>query len=195
MATVRIPEENRVLTEGEAIRAHLATADIWHENWPVAGRIGERASAEEILTAYAPEIDRLKDQGGYVTADVIDVTSDIPGLQAMLDRFNQEHTHDEDEVRFIVEGSGVFHIHPANGPVFAIEVMAGDLINVPAGTRHWFDLCSDRRIRAIRLFKDKSGWTPVYTGNAIAAQHQPLCLGPGYLRGDGFRIEQAVSVA
>ena len=83
-----------------------------------------------------------------------------PGLDAMLANFSTEHTHDEDEVRFIIAGRGIFHIHPLEGDVVAIEVEAGDMIRVPRGTRHWFDLCSDRRIRAIRWFQDKSGWTP-----------------------------------
>lgn len=190
MAVVRIPEEDRTLTGLEAIRAYLAEYGIWYENWPVAGRCGPDASAEEILASYAPEIEELNARGGYVTADVIDVTPEVPGLQAMLDRFNKEHTHAEDEVRFIVKGSGVFHIHPDNAPVFAIEVREGDLINVPAGTKHWFDLCSDRCIRAIRLFREKAGWTPEYTGSAVAEGYQPLCLGPGYLSGSSFRIEQ-----
>ena len=98
----------------------------------------------------------------------------------MLKRFSSEHWHDEDEVRLIVEGRGIFHIHPTNGPVFALEVEAGDLIRVPRGTHHWFDLCGDRRIRAIRLFQDKSGWTPHYTESGVDAQFQPLCFGPSY---------------
>ena len=194
MAVVRIPEEDRVLTEVDAIRSYLAESGIWYENWPVAGRCGPDASAAEILSSYAPEIEELNARGGYITADVIDVTPEVPGLQAMLDRFNKEHTHAEDEVRFIVKGSGVFHIHRDNGPVFAIEVREGDLINVPAGTRHWFDLCADHCIRAIRLFRDKAGWTPEYTGSGIAAGYQPLCLGPADVRGSAFRIEQAIQV-
>lgn len=181
MAVLRIPEEGRVVTEPEAIRTHLSRHGIWYEQWPVAGRVDRHATADQILAAYAPEVDRLKARGGYITADVIDVTADVPGLQAMLDKFNKEHTHAEDEVRFIVRGSGVFHIHPAQGPVFAIEVMAGDLINVPAGTLHWFDLCADRDIRAIRLFREKAGWTPQYSGSDIATGYQPLCFGPNYM--------------
>ena len=106
---------------------------------------------------------RLKARGGYVTADVIDVTADTPNLDTMLAKFNREHWHDEDEVRFIIAGRGLFHIHPNEGPVFVIEVEPGDLIRVPRGTKHWFDLCAERRIRAIRLFQDQSGWTPRYT--------------------------------
>lgn len=181
MALVRIPDENRQLREPAAIRDFLAPFGIHYERWPVEGRVKADAMAEEILAAYAPEVEILKQRGGYITADVIDVTPDIPGLQAMLDRFNKEHTHAEDEVRFIVCGRGIFHIHPAQGPVFGIEVETGDLINVPAGTQHWFDLCSDRTIRAIRLFREKAGWTPVYTGNTIASKYEPLCFGLSYL--------------
>lgn len=180
MATLRIPDENRVEHTPETIRAFLHPAKIWYQKWPVAGRIGE-ATADEILTAYAPEVDALKRDGGYLTADVIDVTPDVPNLQAMLDRFNKEHTHAEDEVRFIVAGRGIFHLRPEGYPVFSIEVEEGDLINVPAGTKHWFDLCSDRRIRAIRLFKEKAGWTPLYTGDDVASRYEPLCFGPNYL--------------
>lgn len=181
MAVLRIPDQGRVVTDPEAIRSHLSRHGIWYEQWPVAGRVDRQATAEQILAAYAPEVDRMKARGGYITADVIDVTSDVPGLQAMLDKFNREHIHAEDEVRFIVRGSGVFHIHPPEGPVFAIEVLAGDLINVPAGTLHWFDLCADRDIRAIRLFREKAGWTPQYSGSDIATGYQPLCFGPSHL--------------
>ncbi|MFN0069028.1 MAG: 1,2-dihydroxy-3-keto-5-methylthiopentene dioxygenase [Limisphaerales bacterium] len=181
MALLRIPDEGRLLSEPDDIRGYLEPHGISYERWPVEGRLPQTATAEELLAAYAPEIDLLKRRGGYVTADVIDVTADLPGLQSMLDRFNKEHTHAEDEVRFIVRGRGLFHVHPPDGPVFALEVEAGDLINVPAGTRHWFDLCADRDIRAIRLFREKAGWTPLYTGNDIASGHQPLCFGPSYV--------------
>ena len=70
------------------------------------------------------KIDALKARGGYVTADVIDVTPETPSLEGMLAKFSREHWHDEDEVRFIIEGRGLFHIHPPVGPVFAIEVEA-----------------------------------------------------------------------
>lgn len=189
MALLRIPAENRHLSEPAEISAFLAPYGIWHERWPVAGRIEAGAPADAVLAAYEPEIRRLQQRGGYITADVIDVTADIPGLQAMLDKFNKEHTHAEDEVRFIVGGHGIFHVHPVNGPVFAIEVEAGDLINVPAGTKHWFDLCADRNIRAIRLFKEKAGWSPLYTGDGIAAEFQPLCFGPSHLPPGTARLE------
>jgi 1,2-dihydroxy-3-keto-5-methylthiopentene dioxygenase len=178
MAHVRIPDENRELSDPEAIRAFLAHYGITYEQWDVAGRVGPDATSEEILAAYADEVERLKRAGGYVTADVINVTPQTPNLEAMLEKFRREHTHSEDEVRFTLRGSGVFHIHPPGGPVFAIQVEAGDLINVPAGTRHWFDLCAERTIRCIRLFQDPSGWTPHYVDDPVHSRYVPVCLGP-----------------
>jgi 1,2-dihydroxy-3-keto-5-methylthiopentene dioxygenase len=181
MALIHIPDEGRKIESLQGITTFLAKFGIQYERWDVENRIDSEASPEEILAAYAPEIDRLKRQGGYVTADVISVTPDTPGLDGMLARFNREHTHSEDEVRFIVRGRGLFHIHPFEGPVFALELESGDLINVPAGTRHWFDLCSDRTIRAIRLFQDPGGWTPYYTHGGVHSRYEPVCLGPTYL--------------
>jgi 1,2-dihydroxy-3-keto-5-methylthiopentene dioxygenase len=76
----------------------------------------------------------------------------------------------------------VFHIHPVGKPVVAIEVEAGDLIRVPRGTWHWFDLCADRQIRAIRLFQDAAGWTPVYTDSGEETKYEPVCLGMSYVQ-------------
>jgi len=183
MATVRIPDQKRTLTDQGEVTRYLETLGIDYERWPGAERVPPTASTDEVLAAYAPEIAQLKARGGYVTADVIDVTAATPGLDAMLAKFNSEHWHDEDEVRFIVRGRGLFHVHPRDdgGPVIAIEVEAGDLIRVPRGTWHWFDLCADRDIRAIRLFQDKAGWTPHYTKSGVDQGFQPVCFGPTYV--------------
>lgn len=195
MAQVHVPDENRAISDVTEIREFLKPFGIWYENWEVEGRIGPDASNEEILEAYKPEIERLKAECGFVTADVINVTPDTPGLDEMLAKFDKEHTHSEDEVRFTVKGSGVFHIHPDNGPVFSITVESGDLVNVPNGTKHWFNLCTDKTIRCIRLFEDVSGWTPHYMQDGQHVNYAPLCLGPSYLESDGDNdIESVVKL-
>src|SRR5229473_1834863 len=181
MAIVRIPDQNRTLHDPEGVTAHLADIGIEYERWEPAHAVEHDAAPEEVLAAYSAEIEKLKGHGGYVTADVIDVTPETPGLEAMLAKFSREHWHDEDEVRFILQGRGLFHIRPREGPVLAIEVGPGDLLQVPRGTWHWFDLCADRRIRAIRLFQDPSGWAPASTESGAERQHEPVCLGPAFL--------------
>jgi 1,2-dihydroxy-3-keto-5-methylthiopentene dioxygenase len=181
VAVLSIPDERRSIREQGEVRDYLAGIGIEYERWESPADLPGDPSTEQILGAYSKQIEELKRRGGYVTADVIDVNPDTPGLDAMLSKFNIEHRHDEDEVRYIIAGRGLFHIHPPQGPVVAIEVEAGDLIRVPHGTLHWFDLCGDRRIRAIRLFQDKSGWTPHYTGSGVDRNYEPVCWGPRYI--------------
>jgi 1,2-dihydroxy-3-keto-5-methylthiopentene dioxygenase len=191
MAVVKIPYDNVTLTDMRDVQTFLAARGIEYEQWTPSRVLTEEASAEEVLDAYDRQIGILKERGGYVTADVIDIKADTPNLETMLARFNREHWHDEDEVRFILDGRGLFHINAdrlrtdgataGQRSVFVLEVGPGDLIRVPRGTHHWFDLCAERRIRAIRLFQDPSGWTPHYTDTGIDRGFQPLCFGPAYI--------------
>jgi len=182
MAVLRIPEEDRTLHEYSAIKEYLAGIGIGYEVWKPSCQLDRDSSNEQILEAFAKEIEELKQEGGYQAADVVNLFPDTPNLEPMLQKFSKEHWHDEDEIRFITAGRGVFHIRPkSGGPVVALEVEEGDLARVPAGTWHWFDLCQDRRIRAIRLFQDPTGWTPHYTDSGYDAGYLPLCLGLDFI--------------
>lgn len=171
MAVVTIPDKNLVLTDESEIKAYLASINIDYERWENLKNVSADASEKEILDAYAEEIEKLKQSGGYVTADVINIVPETPNLETMLDRFRPEHWHDEDEVRFIVKGCGIFHIAPENGDVTSVKMTAGDLIRVPKGTKHWFDLDENKTVRAIRLFQNTSGWTPHYTESEREKQY------------------------
>src|SRR5688572_26641258 len=109
MAIVRVPANNVTLSQPDAVTAFLARHQIEYERWSADDALAADAPADAVLAAYATEVEALKARGGYVAADVIDVTAATPNLAAMLARFNREHWHDEDEVRFIVEGRGLFH--------------------------------------------------------------------------------------
>ena len=188
MAVLRFPETNQKIVNEQEIRATLAAAGIDYERWSL-DRVPADCSAEDVLSAYAPEIDEMKRRGGYVTADVIDVKPETPNLETMLAKFDKEHTHSEDEVRFILAGRGIFFLH-LGGTVYSVEVGPGDMLRVPRGTTHWFTLCEDRRIRAIRWFQQTEGWTPQYTGSGVDRDYQPLCFGPAYL---GPRVVSTLS--
>ena len=194
MARITVQDENRRIEDVDEIREFLKPFGIWYEKWDVEGRVGVDADNEEILQAYSAEIERLKEAGQFVTADVISVDPETPGIDGMLEKFSKEHTHSEDEVRFTIKGAGIFHINPENGPVFAIQVESGDLINVPSGIQHWFDLCSDKTIRCIRLFQDPSGWTPHYVDDGVHENYAPVCWGPQYLTSDGGDIDSVVKL-
>ncbi len=181
MAVLRIPDENRTITDSESIARYLKNMGIDYEQWEPSQPVAQDDPEEAVLKAYGKEIEKLKASGGYVTADVIDVNPKTAGLDAMLAKFDREHWHDEDEVRFVIHGRGLFHIRPSQGPVVAIEMAAGDLIRVPKDTHHWFHLCGEREIRCIRLFQDPAGWTPHYTQSGVDKGYEPVCLGPQYI--------------
>ncbi len=182
MALVNVPDKNLMLRDVSEITDYLSKISIDYERWDGDSlRVSQDATETEILSAYSPEIEKLKLQSGFVKADVINIVPTTPNLEVMLNKFNSEHWHDEDEVRFIVKGHGLFHIAPKNFDVVSIEMEAGDLIRVPRGTLHWFNLCGDKTVRAIRLFQDISGWTPHYTESEIDAKYQPMCFGVDYI--------------
>ncbi len=182
MAVLRFPEEDGRTVESEPeIRAELSALGIDYERWNL-DRVGADSSADLVLDAYRAEIEEMKRRGGYVTADVIDVNPETPGLEAMLARFDKEHTHSEDEVRFILAGRGIFFLN-LHDRVVSVEVGPGDMLRVPRGTTHWFTLCEDRRIRAIRWFQDTTGWTPHYTGSGVDQQLPAAVLWP-HISGD-----------
>jgi 1,2-dihydroxy-3-keto-5-methylthiopentene dioxygenase len=190
MAVLRFPSENDRRVDSEAeIRTELGALGIDYERWSL-DRVPPESSADAVLAAYADEIAEMKQRGGYVTADVIDVNPATPNLDAMLARFDKEHTHDEDEVRFILAGRGIFFLN-IGGRVASVEVGPGDMLRVPRGTTHWFTLCEDRRIRAVRWFQDTAGWTPHYTDSGVDKGYQPLCFGPQYL---GARVATTIGV-
>jgi 1,2-dihydroxy-3-keto-5-methylthiopentene dioxygenase len=180
MAIVSVPQDDLKISDPAQIQNYLSTIGIDYEQWPIV-ELGQGANDQTILDTYAERIDKVKKAGGYTSVDVINVHSATPGLDEMLNRFNREHWHDEDEVRFVVEGAGLFHIHPTGKPVVAIEVSAGDMIRVPRGTYHWFNLCGSRQIKAIRFFQNKSGWSPHYTESTTERDYLPVCFGPAYI--------------
>ncbi len=116
MARVIIADENRSISDVAEIRSFLEQYGIWYEHWPVEGRLPADATNEQILSEFAPEIESLKARGGFVTADVINVNRETPNLDAMLAKFDKEHTHSEDEVRFTVAGSVCSTFIPSRAP-------------------------------------------------------------------------------
>jgi 1,2-dihydroxy-3-keto-5-methylthiopentene dioxygenase len=144
----------------------LKRIGVRFERWPLRDTAG--ADTGGVLTAYAPEIDKLKTEQGYQSVDIIGVTPDHPDRAAMREKFLSEHRHSEDEVRFFVAGEGLFTLRTDDDRIHAVLCTAGDLISVPAGMRHWFDMGPDPDFTVIRLFENPDRWVARFTGDAIA---------------------------
>ena len=131
--------------------------------------LGASSDQDSIIAAYRDDIERLKQHYGYTTVDVIRVSPATPNLPALREKFLNEHTHSEDEVRFFVEGSASFYLR-LNGSVHQMICTRGDLLSVPANTTHWFDMGPRPEFAAIRLFVNPEGWVANFTGDDIATR-------------------------
>lgn len=149
------------------ITRELASIGVQFEQWSTDKSVREDANEAEVRAAYQDDIQRLMHTGGYRSVDVVRMTTDHPQRGELRQKFLSEHTHAEDEVRFFVAGSGQFTLH-VDGKVYDIVCCQGDLIRVPAGTRHWFDMGARPHFTAIRLFTNPDGWVAQFTGDDIA---------------------------
>lgn len=136
---------------GETVSGEILTAE---------GVLHQRLSTDP--AGYQPTMDRLKQDRGYIEQDIVELRPDTPNLEAICQKFDDEHLHDEDEVRFVLEGEGVFDIRSQDDRWMRVVVEVGDLIVVPAKRYHRFELTEHRTIRCVRLFQDVSGWVPHY---------------------------------
>ena len=177
MTTLAIYRESGELIEQtqdfETIANKLHGAGVLFERWRADRELNDTAGQDEILDAYRGSVDRLMKHYNFKSADVISMTPDHPDREALRKKFLDEHTHSDFEVRFFVEGQGLFFIH-ATDRVHAILCKQGDLISVPANTPHWFDMGLAPRLKCIRLFTTPEGWVANYTGSAIAKQFPTL---------------------
>ena len=152
--------------DADTIAAELKKIGVRFERWDSPVTLSPDDDAEKILDAYRPYLNRLMGDSGAGSADVIKLTPDNPNGPALRQKFLSEHTHSEDEVRFFVHGSGNFIMH-IDGRIFDAHCTAGDLISVPANTKHWFDAGEKPFFTALRVFTDTSGWVPHYTGETV----------------------------
>lgn len=175
MSRLRIYNEDQpeqaidVLTDHAAITARLAGIGVRFEQWATPHALQPGASQDEVIAAYRGDIDRLCVSEGYQAVDVVSLKPDHPDRAAFREKFLDEHTHSEDEVRFFVAGAGQFTLHVQH-KVYEVLCEQGDLISVPDGTRHWFDMSESPYFVAIRLFSNPEGWVASFTGEPIAAR-------------------------
>ncbi|MGZ7041191.1 MAG: 1,2-dihydroxy-3-keto-5-methylthiopentene dioxygenase [Thermoanaerobaculia bacterium] len=127
---------------------------VEHQRIPVGARTSELA--------------RIKKEHGYRDEDEVSLSNDTPNLEAICAKFDKEHYHTLDEVRFVVEGEGIFDVRNKSDQWVRIFVEEGDLIIIPANTYHRFMLTPAKKIRCARLFLNHEGWTPLYREATVA---------------------------
>lgn len=161
------PGSGETTTDFSAIREALAGIGVQFERWTAPCELASDAGQEAVISAYRDSIERLKQQYGFQSVDVVSLNPDHPDKDAFRQKFLAEHVHDDFEVRFFIDGQGLFYLH-SGGKVYAVLCEKGDLISVPADTTHWFDMGERPFFKCIRLFTTPEGWVARFTGSEIA---------------------------
>lgn len=176
MAFIKFQGREEEIHGKEEVSRFLDSQEVIYENWDISKLPTELVekyllSDEEkaaILTSFAGEISDISARRGYEAQDVISLSENTPNLEQLLQNFQQEHHHTDDEVRFIVSGHGVFVIQGKDGEFFEVFLEPGDLISVPENVRHYFTLQDDRKVVAVRIFVTTEGWVPIYNKEEVA---------------------------
>ncbi len=160
-----------------AINSYLENIDVYLAKWPIpespeVSALLEKPSLDEpekeaLLKGFDEAFLRLQKEMNMKSRDLIVLHPGTPGLNELLDRFAPCHTHDDEEVRYIIDGEGEFGFVFPSGEQALLKVVQGDFIRIPKNTEHWFVLTQSRRIKAIRYFSDTSGWVPKYTASKV----------------------------
>ena len=180
MAVLQYAESMQRITDMERVAAILAPLGVGVREIPVmaAGAAALLAQAQldadaqaALLAALDDVFQRLQREKGYQERDLVVLYPGHPQLPELDARFRRIHTHEDEEVRYIVDGEGVFGFILEDGAQVELTVQAGDYIHIPADVEHWFRLNDAQRIKAVRYFSARGGWTPHYTNRAL--QHFP----------------------
>lgn len=167
MAQIRIRNTDQVITGEENVRSFLNEQGVLYEHWDAA-KLPEAlrdkfnlsdAEKQHILDAYDADIRDLASRRGYLTWDIISLSDATPNIEELLKKFEQVHTHTEDEVRAITAGEGIFIIKGSDDVGYMdVLVQEGDVISVPENIPHFFTLTESKKIVAVRLFIETEGW-------------------------------------
>jgi 1,2-dihydroxy-3-keto-5-methylthiopentene dioxygenase len=147
----------------------LNAIGVRFEQWEATEPLTPFSSGEEIQTAYGKDIERLREENGFQSVDVLRMCPNHFKKGELRQKFLNEHTHDEPEIRFFVEGSGLFFLH-VDGYIYSVLCEQGDLISIPENYRHWFDMGTDPFFTAIRFFTKTEGWIAHFTGDPISQE-------------------------
>lgn len=160
-------------SDGGRIAQELAPLGVRFERWVADAELPPGADQATVIAAYRSSIDRLIDECGYATVDVVRVERGAANVEAMRAKFLDEHVHAEDEVRFFVDGRAAFYLHVGDR-VYQVVCVRGDLIGVPAATKHWFDMGPNPEFTAVRLFVNPDGWVAQFTADTISQRFPKL---------------------
>lgn len=147
---------DKVLSHGDDISATLAVVGVAFERWPVVTPVQPGSSRAQVLDALGPQLDELMSARGFAAFELLSLDTAQSYQEQAPAAALQEQRNVEPEAHWFVAGRGLLNLHVGDY-VYAVLCEKGDLISLPAGTRHWLDTGDFPRLAALCLRKGAVG--------------------------------------
>lgn len=107
-----------------------------------------------------PELEKIRRERNYSWMDIITICREkLPDYEEKVKMFYEEHLHLDDEIRYVLDGSGYFDVRDEEDRWVRIAMEKGDMITLPAGIYHRFTLDEQNYVKVMRLFVGDPVWT------------------------------------
>lgn len=152
----------------EHVSATLAELGVYYAHCLPVTPLNKTSNDAEVLDAYAAPVAQMLGMGAGLSAQVVRISHGQAPLDAPHGHCLDEHSHSEDERHLFVAGQALLSLH-AGEMVFQLLCERGDLLVIPAGTRHWLDVGSQENCVLIRVLGSVEGGQVTLSGDPIAA--------------------------
>lgn len=162
---------NKVLNHADDIASTLAAVSIDYRQLELPAALRPGCEQADFDAAYGLWLQALMGEQGYVRQELFNLQRNHPQKLELRARHLDEQVQGSASAWLFVGGFAQLSIH-LQGYVYLLQGERGDLLSLPAGTRHWFDLGEEPHALVLRLSADDEA--PVLTGEEIASRFPRL---------------------